>query len=213
MPRAFIWMLRRGFAAPIILRHCRSSLALRGATTCSASGIAAPASARRNHESSHRSAWFSKAVSGISWRRAAISFARIARRTSPTPSFATRPSRGRRTSILRPIGRRPRTTTKPGSIAGTRTCGSHPEACRCWHCSDPTCAIGPSRPAAKPDRRGWVRCRMPIENIDYGVRELLRLGNEVTVVGPADVRKAVSETAHALAQHHGTKARPNQPRS
>ena len=100
---------------------------------------------------------------------------------------------------------------KPGSIAGTPTCVSRPEAC------DADTVRAPRARLRRHDRREtrpprWVRCRVPIENIDYGVRELLRLGNEVSVIGPADIRKAVSETAHALAQHHDTKPPPSSAR-
>jgi predicted DNA-binding transcriptional regulator YafY len=50
--------------------------------------------------------------------------------------------------------------------------------------------------AAKPDGKGWVRCSLPIETIAHGVRELMRLGEDVEVIGPPTLR---AEMAHKLA--------------
>lgn len=58
--------------------------------------------------------------------------------------------------------------------------------------------------AGKPDRRGWVRCRLPLESIEFGVRELMRLGDEVVVMGPPAVRKALADTAQSIARKHGS---------
>lgn len=46
---------------------------------------------------------------------------------------------------------------------------------------------------------GWVRARVPIESIDLAKRQLLRLGVEVKVVGPPELRAAVAEEAEAVA--------------
>ena len=68
--------------------------------------------------------------------------------------------------------------------------------------------------SGKPDRNGWVRCRLPLESIDYGVRELMRLGEEVVVIGPPDLRAKLAEIASRIAMRHGTRrARRNPPSS
>jgi predicted DNA-binding transcriptional regulator YafY len=52
--------------------------------------------------------------------------------------------------------------------------------------------------AGKPDRDGWVRCRVPLENFDLGVRDMLRLGDEAEVLGPPAFRAQVAKTLKAL---------------
>jgi predicted DNA-binding transcriptional regulator YafY len=46
--------------------------------------------------------------------------------------------------------------------------------------------------AGKPDRRGWVRCTIPVEISDHGVRDLMRLGAEVEVLAPEATREAMA---------------------
>lgn len=43
------------------------------------------------------------------------------------------------------------------------------------------------RTATKPDKYGWAHCRLPIESIEFGVRELMRLGEDVRVLGPRNL--------------------------
>lgn len=59
-----------------------------------------------------------------------------------------------------------------------------------------------TRTAGKPDRRGWVRCTIPIESIDIAVRDLLRLGEEVEVLGPAALRRTMANTLGAMLRRH-----------
>jgi predicted DNA-binding transcriptional regulator YafY len=59
-----------------------------------------------------------------------------------------------------------------------------------------------SRTAGKPDRHGWQRCTLPLESVDFGVRELMRLGDEVEVIGPAALREQMSATAKRIAKAH-----------
>lgn len=59
-----------------------------------------------------------------------------------------------------------------------------------------------SQTAGKPDRKGWIRCRVPIESLDFGVRELLRLGEEVVVLGPPALRAELAQTAGRIAKLH-----------
>ena len=56
--------------------------------------------------------------------------------------------------------------------------------------------------AGKPDRRGWVRCKLPIESLDFGVRELMRLGEDVLVIGPPALRALMASTAARIAARH-----------
>jgi len=63
-----------------------------------------------------------------------------------------------------------------------------------------------SATAGKPDRRGWVRCTLPIESVDFGVRELMRLGEDVVVVGPPALRAHLARRAMRIARLHRTRA-------
>jgi len=63
-----------------------------------------------------------------------------------------------------------------------------------------------SKTASKPDRKGWVRCRLPIESYDFGIRELMRLGDEVIVIGPPALRAQLAQTASRIAELHGAHA-------
>jgi predicted DNA-binding transcriptional regulator YafY len=63
-----------------------------------------------------------------------------------------------------------------------------------------------SKTASKPDRKGWVRCRLPIESADFGVRELLRLGDQVVVLGPPYLRSELAQTAGRIAKLHEGRA-------
>jgi predicted DNA-binding transcriptional regulator YafY len=59
-----------------------------------------------------------------------------------------------------------------------------------------------ARTLGKPDRQGWVRCRLPIESLDFGIRELLRLGDEVIVLGPPTLRAQLAQVAGRIAKLH-----------
>lgn len=54
--------------------------------------------------------------------------------------------------------------------------------------------------AGKPDRKGWVPCTIPLESFDFGVRELMRLGRNVVVLGPAALRAQMAATAKHIAK-------------
>jgi predicted DNA-binding transcriptional regulator YafY len=61
------------------------------------------------------------------------------------------------------------------------------------------------RTVGKPDPKGWLRCSLPLESSDFGVRELMRLGDEVEVIGPAGLRAQLAATARRIAKVHGTR--------
>lgn len=68
------------------------------------------------------------------------------------------------------------------------------------------------RTAGKPDRNGWVRCTLPLESIGFGVRELLRLGTEVVVLGPPELRAQLAATASTVAATHDDTRRRGLPK-
>jgi predicted DNA-binding transcriptional regulator YafY len=55
---------------------------------------------------------------------------------------------------------------------------------------------------AVPDGQGWVRCKLPIESGDLGLRELLRLGDGVEVTGPPALRERLGAMLAAMAHRH-----------
>ncbi|MEO8754138.1 MAG: YafY family protein, partial [Casimicrobiaceae bacterium] len=55
-----------------------------------------------------------------------------------------------------------------------------------------------AKTASKPDRRGWVRCTIPLEAGETGIRELMRLGVELVVVAPAALRKQMAQTLRQM---------------
>ena len=59
-----------------------------------------------------------------------------------------------------------------------------------------------ARETAKTDRDGWVRCTLPIESITHGVHDLIRLREEVEVLGPRELRKAMVDTLASMTRHH-----------
>lgn len=61
-----------------------------------------------------------------------------------------------------------------------------------------------SMSASAPDRRGWIRCRIPLESIEFGVRQLLQLGDEIVVLGPPPLRAALAGAAARIAKTHRT---------
>jgi predicted DNA-binding transcriptional regulator YafY len=53
--------------------------------------------------------------------------------------------------------------------------------------------------ADEPDPAGWVHTTVPIESVKHGHVELLKLGAQVEVLAPAELRERFTATAHALA--------------
>jgi predicted DNA-binding transcriptional regulator YafY len=60
-----------------------------------------------------------------------------------------------------------------------------------------------ARVTTEPDREGWLRCTIPIETVAHGVGELMRLGDEVEVLGPPALREGLIATLAAMARRHG----------
>jgi predicted DNA-binding transcriptional regulator YafY len=63
-----------------------------------------------------------------------------------------------------------------------------------------------ARTRGKPDRAGWVRCTLPIESFEMGVRELMRLGGDVNVIGPPALRSQLAESAARVVAVHAAGA-------
>src|SRR5262249_20569108 len=59
--------------------------------------------------------------------------------------------------------------------------------------------------ASLPDGDGWVRCKLPVEPGDAGLRDLMRLGDEIEILGPLATRKRMAELAASVAHRHGAK--------
>jgi predicted DNA-binding transcriptional regulator YafY len=52
--------------------------------------------------------------------------------------------------------------------------------------------------AGEPDGQGWVRTRLPVESVAVAYHVLLRLGPEVEVLGPPELRARMAEAADRL---------------
>jgi len=57
--------------------------------------------------------------------------------------------------------------------------------------------------AGPPDRTGWVRCVLPIESEDDEVREMLRLGDDVEVIGSPELRARMAAAVARLSTRYG----------
>jgi predicted DNA-binding transcriptional regulator YafY len=60
--------------------------------------------------------------------------------------------------------------------------------------------------SGKPDRDGWVRCTIPIESLEYGVRELMRLGADVEVLAPSALRTRMAQVAREITERHAARS-------
>ncbi|MEV1177582.1 YafY family protein [Nonomuraea sp. NPDC049784] len=56
--------------------------------------------------------------------------------------------------------------------------------------------------AEPPDEEGWTRVTVPIESIEHALAEFLRLGTDVEVLAPAELRDRVAATAVQLAARY-----------
>jgi predicted DNA-binding transcriptional regulator YafY len=59
----------------------------------------------------------------------------------------------------------------------------------------------------KPD--GWVKAEIPVESIEYATRQLLRLGAEVEIVGPPELRAGIAREAERVGAIYATKRKRN----
>ncbi|MGH4035724.1 helix-turn-helix transcriptional regulator [Actinomycetota bacterium Odt1-20B] len=56
--------------------------------------------------------------------------------------------------------------------------------------------------AGAPDPDGWVEVELEVETLPVAVADILRLGLQAEVLGPAELRAAVAETVTGLAQRY-----------
>jgi predicted DNA-binding transcriptional regulator YafY len=68
---------------------------------------------------------------------------------------------------------------------------------RLAHLTDPAVVAAAKRNAVA-DRDGWVRTRIPIETSEHAVGELLRLGADVEVLAPLELRRRMATVAAAM---------------
>jgi predicted DNA-binding transcriptional regulator YafY len=52
--------------------------------------------------------------------------------------------------------------------------------------------------AGPPGADGWVIVVIPIESVEQAAADIMRLGTEAEVLGPAELRRHIAELAHAL---------------
>ncbi|MFD1545380.1 helix-turn-helix transcriptional regulator [Nonomuraea guangzhouensis] len=57
--------------------------------------------------------------------------------------------------------------------------------------------------AQPPDDEGWTRVTVPIESIEHAAGEFLRIGTDVEVLAPAELRERVAATAAELTRRYG----------
>ncbi|MFF9492788.1 helix-turn-helix transcriptional regulator [Streptomyces flaveolus] len=61
---------------------------------------------------------------------------------------------------------------------------------------------GARRLGVSPTGDGWTEARVPIESIDHAYGEFLRLGADVEVMAPAELRDRIAETVRTLATRY-----------
>jgi predicted DNA-binding transcriptional regulator YafY len=57
--------------------------------------------------------------------------------------------------------------------------------------------------AGPPDADGWVKVIIPIEAVDQAAADLMRLGTDVEVIDPPELRHRIAEMAYELTQLYG----------
>jgi predicted DNA-binding transcriptional regulator YafY len=65
--------------------------------------------------------------------------------------------------------------------------------------------------ASRPDPDGWVTAVVPIESMIHAHQDFLRLGEDIEVMAPAELRARLAETARSLAARYGGPAEVSQP--
>ncbi|MEU1282514.1 YafY family protein [Streptomyces sp. NPDC005805] len=63
---------------------------------------------------------------------------------------------------------------------------------------------GARRLGVTPAGEGWTEARVPIESVDHTHGEFLRLGAEIEVLAPAELRDRIAATVRALAARYGS---------
>jgi predicted DNA-binding transcriptional regulator YafY len=58
------------------------------------------------------------------------------------------------------------------------------------------------RTASRPDAQGWVRCIVPVGATEFGIRELMLLGEEVEILAPAALRAQMAQMLRRMLTIH-----------
>ncbi|MFI6594646.1 helix-turn-helix transcriptional regulator [Nonomuraea sp. NPDC050536] len=74
---------------------------------------------------------------------------------------------------------------------------------RLGHLMTPGVVSAAAATASEPDGAGWVRVTVPIESVAHATGEFLRLGGEMEVLSPPELRESVAATAAEIARRHG----------
>jgi predicted DNA-binding transcriptional regulator YafY len=70
------------------------------------------------------------------------------------------------------------------------------------HTADHTADDDAPSPTAPPGRHGWVRAVLPIESVRHAHVEFLKLGADVEVLDPPELRAMITDTVRALAARY-----------
>ncbi|TWJ32096.1 putative DNA-binding transcriptional regulator YafY [Micromonospora sagamiensis] len=83
---------------------------------------------------------------------------------------------------------------------------------RAAHILPPAMSRAARAAAGEPDEHGWLQTLVPIESIRHGHVELLKLGAEVEVLAPAELRERMAGTAYAMTRLYSAGGpRPSRP--
>ncbi|MGW7425001.1 hypothetical protein ACWGJB_34055 [Streptomyces sp. NPDC054813] len=55
----------------------------------------------------------------------------------------------------------------------------------------------------------WTLARIPIESVDHAVAEFLRLGADIEVLDPPELRERIARTVAELAERYGNSGTDN----
>ncbi|MEU6644597.1 WYL domain-containing protein [Saccharomonospora sp. NPDC046836] len=80
---------------------------------------------------------------------------------------------------------------------------------RCPAGSRPVRGDGPAPRRGAAGGAGWIEAVIPTESTEHGYGELLRLGIDVEVVAPAELRQAMADTVGVPARAHGCASSPS----
>ena len=67
-------------------------------------------------------------------------------------------------------------------------------------------AAAAQKPVTRED--SWVEVRIPFERMPHAVREALRMGDEMEVLEPPELRAAIAAESRRIASRHGRRLRP-----
>lgn len=66
----------------------------------------------------------------------------------------------------------------------------------------------PAKAGGRPDDDGWTLATVPIESVDHAHAEFLRLGTDIEVLAPPELRAKLARTVSELAERYGNPQAP-----